>query len=778
VVQIEIGFKNTHMDKAYDPKQNEDSIYQMWEAGSPRYCSGKAGGYFQPKIDPKRKPFTIILPLPNANDPMHMGHALFTVEDILIRFHRMLGEPTLWLPGGDHAGIETQFVFEKRLAKEGKSRFNFDRNTLYQMISDFVDGNRNVNRNQMKRLGFSLDWSRYHYSLEPEIVSRVLETFIKMHHDNLVYRAERMVNYCTKCGTAFSDLEVDHEEREDKLYYLDYGSIKIATARPETIFADVAVAVNPKDKRYQELIGKTATIPLINKSIPIISDEAIKIDFGTGALKVTPAHAEDDFDIGKRHNLPVVNTINRAGRLENVPEKYLGMKIIPARQAVAEDLNNAAKLIKTEPLIHTVSICYRCKTTIEPLLMPQWFIKTKPLAKPAIEAVKKGKTKIAPLPRFKKLYFDWMENIRDWNISRQIVWGPRMPIWYKVDGNEDRIWVTFITKTGELKQGPIAQHISEGYQLNEIENGIQQLSVPISAAKANNPEIFVDINKPTSGRWIQETDTFDTWFLSGQWPINTLKSNPGDFEYFYPTAVLDTLWDILFFWVARMMMFGIYLTGEVPFKVIHLHSRIVDSKGQKMSKSKGNVVNPIEMVDRYGADALRMALIYGSAPGSDIVMSEDKIRGMRNFANKLWNIGRFIKMNFEALPDKGVSVPAYDLKLHQSLKLPSDKQIISELNMLIAGVTKNLEKYRFSDAAQNLYDFAWHRIADVYLEENKERYKAGDKESLMVLTHVFKTIITLLHPFMPFVTEKIYQELPGYDGTPLIISSWPGQVNK
>jgi valyl-tRNA synthetase len=748
------------MDKTYDPKLSEEKTYRMWEEG----------GYFQPVIDPKKKPYTIILPLPNANDPMHMGHALFTVEDIMIRYHRMLGDPTLWLPGGDHAGIETQFVFEKKLAKEGKSRFDFDRETLYNMIAEFVDTNKNTNRDQMKRLGFSLDFSRYHYSLEPEIVGRALETFIKLYQDNLVYRAERMVNYCTKCGTAFSDLEVNHEERTDELYYLDYGTIKIATARPETIFADVAVAVNPKDKRYTELVGKTAVIPLINKEIPILADDVIKIDFGTGALKVTPAHAEDDYDIGIRHSLPVIKTIDRSGRFINVPEKYLGMKVAAARTAVVADLKIAGKLVKTEPLVHTVSICYRCKSTIEPMPMPQWFIKTKPLAQPAIEAVKTGKTKIVPLPRFKKLYFDWMENIRDWNISRQIVWGPRMPVWYKVDGNEERIWVSFITKNKELKQGAIDQHLRDGFNFTEIESGIQQLSVPIYEAKENNPEIFVGNEKPAEGTWIQETDTFDTWFLSGQWPINTLKSKPGDFEYFYPTSVLDTLWDILFFWVARMMMFGLYLTGDVPFKVVHLHSRVVDKHGQKMSKSRGNVVNPIEMVDKYGADALRMALIFGAAPGSDIVISEDKIRGMRNFANKLWNIGRFINMNLDALPDQSKKVPFYDDKT--VLTEEKDKTIIAELEKLIINVTKNLDKYRFSDAAQEIYDFTWHTVADKYLEENKDRFKSGDKEALTVIRHVFLHILKLLHPFMPFVTEEIWSQMPRKFDKPLIISSW------
>lgn len=756
------------MDKTYDPKLVEAKIYELWEKG----------GYFTPKLTDKktlsagRQAFSILLPLPNANDPMHMGHALFTVQDILIRYHRMLGDTTLWLPGGDHAGIETQYVFEKQLAKEGKSRFDFDRNTLYKMISDFVEKNKNINRDQMKRLGFSLDWTRYHYSLEPKIIETVYSTFKKLWEEGYVYRAERLVNFCTRCGTAFSDLEINHVEREDTLYYLDYGTIRIATTRPETIFADVAVAVNPKDKKYKNLIGKKATVPIINKEIPIIADSAIQMDFGTGALKVTPGHDQTDYEIGESHNLPKINVINRAGgKMMNVPEKYLGLKVAMARKAVVEDLG--PKIIKTEPLIHTVSVCYRCNTVIEPLLMPQWYVKTKPLAKPAIEAVKTGKTKIVPLERFKKLYFDWMENIRDWNISRQIVWGPQIPAWYKVDGNEGRLWLSFIDKNGKFNQGSLSQFLDEGYKYEEIVSGIQQLSVPIYDAKVNNPEIFVGEKPPANGRWIRETDTFDTWFLSGQWPLTTLGfPDSEDFKYFYPTSVLDTMWDILFFWVARMMMLGIYQTGEVPFKIVHLHNRVVDAHGQKMSKSKGNVMEPIALVDKYGADALRFALIFGAGPGSDISISDDKVRGMRNFANKLWNIGRFVLLNFENVNN----VPFYDEKIHKELKNANDKRIISELNMLVAGVTKNLERYRFSDAAQQIYEFSWHTFADVHLEKNKERFQKGDKQSLTVLLHVYLTILKLLHPFMPFVTEEIWNKLPHKTTEPLIISRWPGII--
>lgn len=722
------------MDPKYDHTQVESKIYEMWEKGR----------YFTPKIDKSKKPFTIILPLPNANDPMHMGHALFTVEDIMVRYHRMKGDPTLWLPGGDHAGIETQYVFEKHLAKEGKSRFDFDRKTLYEMIQKFVEQNKDVNKNQMKRLGFSLDWSRYHYSLEPEIVNRVMETFVKLNSDGLVYRGERISNYCTKCGTAFSDLEVDYKERDDMLYFLNYGAISIATTRPETIFADVAVAVNPKDKRYKALIGKTATVPLINKSVPIIGDSAVEMDFGTGALKVTPGHDTLDFEIGERHNLEKITILNRAGKLINVPEKYLGLKVQPARETVVKDLEIEGKLIKQEVFRHSVGVCYRCGTIIEPLILPQWFIRTKSLAKPAIEAVKKGTTKIFPKKRFEKLYFDWMENIHDWPVTRQIVWGPRLPIWYEISKSSP-VEVVFLTKDGTRKQGPAWQFISEGFFIEEIETGIQRV-------ESMSADYQVAIDKPTDGDYIQDTDTFDTWFLSGQWPVNTLKSKPGDFDYFYPTSVLDTLWDILFFWVARMMMFGLYLTNKVPFETIHLHARVVDEKGQKMSKSKGNVINPIEIVDKYGADALRMALTINVAPASDIVISDDKVRAMRNFSNKLWNIGRFI------LTTEGGNEGSKE----------KDNDLKTLINDTLKKTTKDIETYKFGVASERLYQVIWHDFADIYIED----YKKGLISYSALLTS-FEALIKLLHPFMPFITEEIWSLMPKKTAIPLIISPWP-----
>lgn len=758
------------MDKVWRHQKYEANIYSLWEKS----------GAFSPKIDKKKKPFTIILPLPNANDPMHMGHALFTIEDIMIRYHRMLGEPTLWLPGGDHAGIETQFVFEKKLKEEGKSRFDYDRDTLYKMIWDFAEKNKDVNKNQMKRLGFSMDWSRYHYSLEPEIVAKILQTFKKLYTDGLVYRGERIVNFCTRCGTAYSDLEVIYKEKNDFLYFLDYGPIKIATTRPETIFADVAVAVNPKDKRYKSLIGKKAVIPIINLKIPIISDPGIDIDFGTGALKVTPAHDPFDFEVGQKNNLEIINIIGRQGLMEKsnrVPKEIQSLLVKDAREKTLELLEKTQKLIKKEPLTHTVGTCYKCFTTIEPLIMPQWFVKTKSLAKPAIEAVKTSKTKIIPKKRFEKMYFDWMENIRDWNISRQIVWGPRIPVWYCLNDNPD-IQISFIAKGGQKVSG-LYRDLKNKYSYEEIQKGLQSLIAPKDASYQLEENSCV---KCKSREFLQETDTFDTWFLSGQWPlttlgadINNINKSSSDFKYFYPTSVLDTLWDILFFWVGRMMMFGLYLANEVPFKVIHLHARVVDKYGKKMSKSKGNVVDPIVMTDNFGADALRMALVTGVAPASDIAISSEKVMGMRNFTNKIWNVGRYISLKLES---EGIK-KYHDLSSYQpGLKglTKEDKTIIKKFEKLILFSTDGIENYKFGIVTEKIYQFVWHEFADIYIESTKERINKGDKTSLIILRYIYINSLKLLHPFIPFVTEAIWQELKEIRKNPnelLITSSWP-----
>ncbi len=724
------------ISKKNNPREMEDRIYRLWEKSD----------FFNPDKLPKRhkEPYSILLPLPNANDPLHMGHALFTIEDILARYNRMKGKKVLWLPGGDHAGIETQFVFEKKLKKEGKSRFDFDRKTLYKMISDYVEKNKDINKSQLKRMGFSLDWSRYHYSLEPKIVEKIIDTFKKLHKDKLIYRGKRLVNFCTKCGTAFSDLEVDYTESEDALYYLDYGSLQIATTRPETIFADVAVAINPKDKR----IKKEATIPLIDKKIPVITDKLVDIKFGTGALKITPGHSQTDFEIGKRNNLETINIIDYNGKMINVPEKYLGLSVKNAREEVIKDLEISKKLIKIEPLKHSVGICYRCKNTIEPLIVNQWFIKIEKLAKPALDAVRKGKTKIFPKERFEKMYKDWMENIYDWNISRQIVWGPQIPVWYCLDCNSN-VSINFLNKKGQKISGAYKELIKK-YPFKEIKKGLQSLSADedVSYSLDDKP-----CKKCKGKNILQETDTFDTWFLSGQWPVTTLgHPNSKDFKTFYPTSVLDTLWDILFFWVARMMMFGIYLTKKVPFKVVHIHSRVVDKKGQKMSKSKGNVIDPNTMIDIYGADALRLAMVFGAKPGSDICISEDKIRGMRNFITKIRNASHYVLM--------------YEGVIKKTKKDKDDKWIIKEMEKTIKKTTKYLDAYRFDLASYEIYYFFWHKFCDKYIELTKSKRE----ESQETLLYVLKNSLILLHPFIPFITEEIYQKMnKGF----LIIEKWP-----
>ncbi|MFH0863606.1 MAG: valine--tRNA ligase [Candidatus Gottesmanbacteria bacterium] len=747
------------MDKVYNHKNTEERIYKMWEED----------GYFTPKTDPKKKParnashsnaggpFSVILPLPNANDPIHLGHAVFTVEDIMIRYHHMLGESTLWLPGADHAGIETQFVFEKKLAKEDKSRFDFSRDELYKKIEKYVEDNKDINRNQLQRMGFSLDWTRYHYSLEPEMVNKVFATFKRMHEDGLIYRGERIVNFCTRCGTAYSDLEIEYVERKDPLYYIKYGPFVLATTRPETKFGDTAVAFYPGDKRYQKYLDQEIEIKGVNGpfKVKVITDEAIDPKFGTGIEKVTPGHDTTDFEIGQRHNLAIKRVINFDGRLNELTGRFAGMKINQARLAVYEAMKEMDLIDHVdENYIHNVAICYKCGTVIEPMVMPQWFIRMASLAKPAIKAVKDGKTKIVPLKRFETMYFDWLNKIYDWNISRQIVWGPRIPVWYCLDCNQN-ILLNFLDNEGRKISG-LYQDIKKDFDFNEIKTGLQSLMAPKDSSYSLDDQ---PCKKCRETHILQETDTFDTWFLSSQWPVNTLKSKPGDFEYFYPTSVLDTMWDILFFWVSRMMMVGIYLTGDVPFKTIHIHARVVDKEGKKMSKSKGNVLNPLDMVDKYGADALRMALIISVAPAGDIAVSEDKIRAMRNFTNKIWNAARFV-----------LSSPTTAMSNQPSATNSDDKWILEELNKTINSVTDSIDKYRFGQAAEDLYEFFWHTFCDKYIEMTKKR----QNEAQSTLVYVLETSLKLLHPFMPFITEEIYQLLPKHDKS-IMISSWPNQ---
>lgn len=765
------------MDKSYS-SASETDIYQLWEKS----------GAFTPKINKNKKPFSIILPLPNANDPMHMGHAVFTIQDIMVRYHRMLGDPTLWLPGGDHAGIETQFVFEKRLAKEGKSRFDYDRQTLYQMIWDFVEKNRNLNQFQMKKLGFSMDWTRYHYSLEPKIVDNVLATFKKLYHDGLIYRDEKIVNYCTFCGTAFSNLEVVHKSVASHLWYFKYPIVGqkdrfviVATTRPETMLGDTAVAVNPKDKRYADLKDKKILLPLVNREIPVILEDSIDMEFGTGAVKVTPSHSPEDYDMGKKFNLEFIRIFDYDGKSNNnVPEKYRGFYPNQVRQMVIDDLTSAGLVEKTEDYTHEVGHCYRCGRPIEPITAPQWYLKIDKLAAPAVAAAKEGKVKFFPT-RFKKTYLDWMSNIRDWNISRQIVWGPQIPAWYCLDCNPN-IKINFLDKNKNPVTG-FYKDLKNNYSFEEIKTGLQSLVAPVDA------EFNIDNHEECphchSHSLLQETDTFDTWFLSGQWPLSTLGFNTADpskssedFAYFYPTSVMDTMWDILFFWVARMIMFGLYLTNDVPFKTVHLHARCVDAKGQKMSKSKGNVVDPLTMTEKYGTDALRMALVYGIAPASDFVISEDKIRAQRNFVNKIWNASRFVLMIIEHFQEQNPNLKIELLPCQGELSAGlrgltnTDKNILTSLNKVITSTTTDINRYHFGQASENLYQFFWHDFCDVYIENAKDR----GEEVVPILLTVLINSLKLLHPFIPFVTESVYQILQekiSLTETQLITASWP-----
>lgn len=686
------------MDKAYNPQAVEGKIYQMWESGK----------YFSPKIEKDKKPFTVLLPPPNANADLHLGHAMYVVEDIMIRYHRMKGDPTLWLPGADHAGFETQYVYEKFLAKEGKSRFDFDRDTLYKNIWDFVIANRGTMENQLRRLGFSLDWSRNTFTLDPKIVKVVYQTFKKLFDDGLVYRAAGLVNYCTKDGTSFSDLEVLHVERQDPLYYMKYGPFVLATVRPETKFGDTAVAVNPKDKRYASWIGKEIEVEglLGLFKVTVVGDEAIDPKFGTGVAKVTPAHDFTDWDIAKRHNLPMKQVIGFDGRLTEIAGHYKGMKVKAARDMIVSDMQSRGMIDHIdENYVHTVATCYKCGNVLEPLPLPQWHIKVKPLTDEAKKVIKEKKISFVP-KRFEKIVNMWLTNFHDWNISRQIVWGIRIPAWHC--GDCDNWTVT----TGET---------------------------PTACSKCGKINLT------------QDPDNFDTWFSSGQWPFATLKAQKhGDFEYFYPTSVMETAYDILPVWVCRMIMLGLYATHDVPFRTVYFHGLVRDAKGQKMSKSKGNVINPLKMVDLYGADALRFSLVFGTAAGNDQSVSEDKIRGMRNFANKLWNAARFV------------------LSMESKANRTDDKKFNAETQKITNRVTVYMEKYDFNNASELLYESFWHWFCDQAIEEAKK-----GKISKTAMQTGLKTYLKLLHPFIPFVTEEIWGQLG--EKTPLIVSRWPMQ---
>ncbi len=722
------------MDKIYNNKNVEEKIYKKWGDK----------GFFKPeeRFGSKKK-FSIILPPPNANAPLHFGHAMYVTEDILVRFHRMKGHKTLWLPGADHAGFETQFVYEKKLQEAGESRFDYKREELYKMIWDYVQENRKGMENQLKRLGFSLDWERRKFTLDEDITKIVYQTFKNLYDDRLLYRQKRLVNYCTFDGTSFSDLEVIYEERKNPLFYIKYGPLVLATTRPETKFGDTAVAVNPEDKRYQKYIGKEIEIETVlgKAKIKVVADKMVDPSFGTGAVKITPAHDFDDFEVAQRHNLPMVAVIGFDGKMNKKAGKFEGLYVRQARKAVVEEMQKKGLIEKIdENYVHRIGVCYKCKNPIEPLPMEQWFVKMQPLAKKAIDTVKKGDIKIHP-KSFEKLYFQFLENIHDWNISRQLVWGIRIPA-FKCE------------KCGEWE-------VTEG-ELRE------------KCGKC-------------SGKMVQDTDTFDTWFSSGQWPYATLKTT--DSLEFYPTSVMETGYDILRWWVARMVMLGIYIQEkegikdvkqQVPFENVVLHGLVNDPLGKKMSKSKGNVINPLELVDQYGADAVRFALVYGTALGNDQSLSYPKLQAMRNFTNKLWNMARFIEFqgNERTFKTSELSIKEMQIlsKKHGDEDIwKSDREMVQKIEEITSEVTRLLEKYDFNHAAQNLYDFTWHEFADIYIEESKRTLNNNDasgKDTFEVLSSSFLILLKLIHPFMPFVTEEIYDVLYGGEED-LIVSKWP-----
>lgn len=724
-------------------------------------------GAFIPKIDKSKKPFTIVLPLPNASGRMHTGNILMiAIEDIMIRWHRMKGDPTLWIPGTDHAGTETQITFERELKKQEKSRFDYDRDTLYDEIWKFVQMNRELVNNQIRKMGASVDWTRYKFSLDPDVVTTVCNTFKKMHDGGLIYKDNNIVNYCPVCGTTYADIEIDFKERIDPMYYMKYGPFTIATVRPETKFRDTALAANPKDKKYKEWIDKEIEVQglLGNVKMTIIPDPEVDPKFGTGIMKVTPAHDPHDFELGKKHNLPVTPIIDLNGRMDfswfiekpnqdqrflERAKKYHGKKVIEARKLMLEDLKEDGLLIKVdENYSHSIPVC-KAGHDIEPTILPNWFVKVETLKKPAHEAVKSGKVKIHPKWQEIK-YHRWMENMHDWAISRQNVWGIRIPVWYDVDKNSN-ITVSFLNPKREIITKKLGEALKE-YDLLIIKSGLQRLMVDKDAK-------YVVGQENPGDRYLQETDTFDTWFSSGQWPLVTLGfPNTDDFKYFYPTSVLETAWEILSKWVSRMIMFGIYLTEKPPFSDVYLHGVVKALDGRKMSKSLGNVINPEEYIEEFGVDALRMGLVVGNGTGKDFNFPRDKVIGYKKFANKLWNIARYIE---------GIEKP----KTLETNKTESDKNILHKLEDTVKSVDVSLERFRFADAAETLYQFLWHDFADIYLEESKNR----KEDAYPTLSYVLDCSLKLLHPFMPFVTEALWQELK-LSSNLLILENWPTKL--
>lgn len=700
----------------YDAKKIEDKIYKLWEDS----------GFFNPDnlSDKRKKPFTIIMPPTNANGNLHAGHALvMTIEDIMTRYKRMRGFKALWLPGLDHAGFETQVVYEKKLEKEGRSRFQMTREELYKEIWNFTEENKKNISGQIRKMGASCDWSREKFTIDKDIVKIVYETFEKFFKDNLVYRDKKIINWCPKHQTSLSELETENKEQIDKFYYLKYGPFTIATARPETKFGDKYVVMHPKDKRYKDYQeGQTMDVEWINGKITatVIKDDVIDMNFGTGVMTITPWHDPIDFEIAKRHHLDSEQVIDLSGKLLPIAGEFAGMKILEAREKIIEKLQSKELVEKIEnEYKHSVKTCYKCNALIEPQVKDQWFLKMEPLAKPAIRAIEKNQIKFIP-GHYKKIILHWLKNILDWPLSRQIVWGIPIP----------------------------AKTCDEcGHSVVDIEDKI------ISCEKC--------------GKGVKkDPDTFDTWFSSGQWPFATLRANSEkDFKFFYPTDVMETAGEIIFFWVARMIMLDMYVTEKIPFKYVYLHGLVLDAKGQKMSKSRGNVINPLDITHKYGTDALRIGLVIGNTPGTSLALDENRIRGYKNFANKIWNASKFVLMNIE------------DYKPNKKLKLSKEQsKYLKDLQKLTKEITKKMDDFKFYSAAEDIYHYFWHTFCDKIIEESKAGL-ANSKERIAtqrMLIEILQTSLKLLHPFMPFITEEIYQQLPSKNKKQcLMIEEWP-----
>ncbi|MBQ2668307.1 MAG: valine--tRNA ligase [Clostridia bacterium] len=704
--------------KAYEPREVEDRIYDFWMQGK----------YFHAEVDSKKKPYTIVIPPPNITGQLHLGHAMDeTLQDTLIRWRRMQGYSALWLPGTDHASIATEAKIVEAMRKEGVSKEDLGREKFLERAWAWKEqyGGRIVE--QLKKLGSSCDWDRLRFTMDEGCNKAVNHVFKKLYDKGLIYRGERIINWCPHCKTSISDAEVEFEEKEGSFWHLRYpladgsGSIQLATTRPETMLGDTAVAVHPDDERYKDMVGKTVILPIVNKEIPIVADTYVEMDFGTGVVKITPAHDPNDFEVGLRHNLPVINVMDESAVINENGGKYAGMPAAEARKQIVKDLEEGGYLVKVEPMKHNVGTCYRCSTVVEPRVSTQWFVKMEPLAKPAVDAVKNGDIRFIP-ERMDKTYYNWMENIKDWCISRQLWWGHQIPAWY--------------CDCGEVI---VAEH------------------EPTVCPKCGGTHLRRD------------EDTLDTWFSSALWPFSTLgwPEQTEDLKYFYPTDTLVTGYDIIFFWVARMIFSGLEHMDAIPFNTVFFHGLIRDAQGRKMSKSLGNGVDPLDIIDQYGADALRFTLVTGNSPGNDMRFSEEKVSASRNFANKIWNAARFILMNIEG-KDIDCAVPAH-------LEV-SDKWILNKFNNVTAAVTDNLEKFELGMAVSKLYDFLWDDFCDWYIELAKIRMNGDDVESAdsarRVLVWVMSNTLKLLHPFMPYITEEIWQTLP-HDGEALIVAKWP-----